>query len=157
MFRNNSFDFVMSMLCVAEIQWQDKICEAFGISWFCYSTKKLAPSQNDTKSTTKTHQCGNNPEWQPKIWRHHWNWLTSLSVHDSTIRKTLNKQGIYSRVSTAGHHEGSHCLLKKNIAACLKFAKEHIDTPQRDWQNVLWTDETKIELFWKKHTALHLA
>ena len=40
-------------------------------------------------------------------------------------------------------------LTKKNIAAHLKLAKEHIGTPQWYWQNVLWTDETKIELFGK--------
>uniref|UniRef100_A0A8C5PGB7 Uncharacterized protein n=1 Tax=Leptobrachium leishanense TaxID=445787 RepID=A0A8C5PGB7_9ANUR len=40
-------------------------------------------------------------------------------------------------------------LSKKNIAARLKFAKEHLDARQHYWQNILWTDETKIELFGK--------
>ncbi|KAF7643573.1 hypothetical protein LDENG_00237070, partial [Lucifuga dentata] len=31
----------------------------------------------------------------------------------------------------------------------LKFAKEHLDTPQHYWENVLWTDETKVELLGK--------
>ncbi|MEE6509030.1 hypothetical protein FKM82_023899 [Ascaphus truei] len=35
---------------------------------------------------------------------------------------------------------------KKNIAACLKIAKEHIDEPQDFWINVLWTDESKLQL-----------
>lgn len=34
---------------------------------------------------------------------------------------------------------------KKTISLCLKFAKDHLDTPQ----HVLWTDETKVELFGK--------
>ena len=34
-----------------------------------------------------------------------------------------------------------------NIAARLKFAKVHLDVPQRYWQNILWTDETTVELF----------
>lgn len=81
--------------------------------------------------------------------------LANICVHESTVRKTLNKQGVYGRTPL---------LTKNNIAACLKFAKEHIDTPQWYWQNVLWTDETKIELFvkntqhyiWcKKGTAYH--
>jgi hypothetical protein len=29
---------------------------------------------------------------------------------------------------------------KENIAVCLKFAKEHLDVPQRFWQNIQWTD-----------------
>ena len=46
-----------------------------------------------------------------------------------------------------GHHGRSHCCPKKNIAARLKFAKVHLDVPQRYWQNILWTDETRDELF----------
>jgi hypothetical protein len=37
--------------------------------------------------------------------------------------------------------------VQKNIAARLKFAKEHLDVPQRYWQNILWTDESKVVLF----------
>ena len=68
----------------------------------------------------------------------------NICVHESTVRKTLNKRGFYGRTPRR-----KPLLTKKNIAAHLKFAKEHIDTPQRYWQNVLWTDETKIELFGK--------
>jgi hypothetical protein len=25
-----------------------------------------------------------------------------------------------------------------------EFAKEHLDVPQHYWQNILWTDETKV-------------
>ena len=62
-----------------------------------------------------------------------------------------------------GHHGRSHCCPKKNIAARLKFAKEHLDVPQRCWQNILWTDETKVVLFgrntqqyvWRKKGTAH--
>jgi len=37
-------------------------------------------------------------------------------------------------------------LLSKNIAVC-EFAKDHLDDPEGDWKNVLWTDELKVELF----------
>jgi hypothetical protein len=40
--------------------------------------------------------------------------------------------------------------VQKNIAARLKFRKEHLDV-----QNIMWTDETKVELFGRKeHTTL---
>lgn len=29
----------------------------------------------------------------------------------------------------------------------LMFAKDHIDTPQCYWENVLWTDKPKAKLF----------
>ena len=33
----------------------------------------------------------------------------------------------------------------------LEFSKMHIDKSQSFWENVLWTDETKLELFGKSH------
>ena len=53
-------------------------------------------------------------------------------------------------------------LLKKtHIQARLKFAKEHLDDPEEAWEKVMWSDETKIELFginwtrrvWRKRNA----
>ncbi|KAI4876413.1 hypothetical protein NFI96_000578 [Prochilodus magdalenae] len=39
-------------------------------------------------------------------------------------------------------------LLKKaHVQARLKFATEHINDSARDWEKVLWSDKTKIELF----------
>ena len=48
-------------------------------------------------------------------------------------------------------------LTKAHIQAHLKFAKEHLDDPEK----VMWSDETKIELFginstrrvWRKKNA----
>ena len=58
------------------------------------------------------------------------------SVSDRTIRRCLSQ----SRPRRTP-------LLKANhIKAKLEFAKMHIDKPQGFWENVLWTDETKLEL-----------
>ena len=65
--------------------------------------------------------------------------MANVSVHDSTIRK---RHGVHGRIARR-----KPLLSKKNIAARLKFAKEHIDDPQDFWNNVLWTDESKVELF----------
>ncbi len=55
-------------------------------------------------------------------------------------------------------------LTKKNTKAHLTFAKKYLDYPQDLWANILWTDETKVELFgrcvsryiWRKtNTAFH--
>ncbi len=36
-------------------------------------------------------------------------------------------------------------LLKPvHVQARLKFAREHLDDPEEDWENVIWSDETKI-------------
>ncbi|CAJ0946106.1 unnamed protein product, partial [Ranitomeya imitator] len=73
--------------------------------------------------------------------------------------------------NTLRHHGLRSCsarrvpLLKPvHVQARLKFAREHLDDPEEFWENVLWSDETKLELFgrnttcrvWrKKNTELH--
>lgn len=44
-------------------------------------------------------------------------------------------------------------LSKKIVAAQLRFGKLHLNKQQDSWNNVLWTDETKVEMF--THYALH--
>jgi hypothetical protein len=65
----------------------------------------------------------------------------NMSVDKSMIRKTLNKNGVYGRTPRK-----KTLLSRNNIAAHLKFTKEHLDVPQRYWQNILWIDETAVEL-----------
>ncbi|KAK3553354.1 hypothetical protein QTP70_002432 [Hemibagrus guttatus] len=65
-----------------------------------------------------------------------------VSVHDPTIRKRLGKNGLHGRVPRR-----KPLLSKKNIKACLSFARKHPDDPQDFWGNTLWTDERKMELF----------
>ena len=36
---------------------------------------------------------------------------------------------------------------KKNMAAQLRFAKLHLNKPQDLWYNVIWTDETKVDVW----------
>ncbi|KAF7655032.1 hypothetical protein LDENG_00061560, partial [Lucifuga dentata] len=67
--------------------------------------------------------------------------LSDVHVNESTIRRTLNNSGVYGRVARR-----KPLLSKKNIAARLQFAKDHMNKPE-GWDNVLWIDETKIELF----------
>ena len=50
----------------------------------------------------------------------------NISVVESTIRKTLNKNGVHGRTP-----QKKLLLSQKNIAAHLKFAKVHLDVPQR--------------------------
>uniref|UniRef100_A0A3B3DUX1 Uncharacterized protein n=1 Tax=Oryzias melastigma TaxID=30732 RepID=A0A3B3DUX1_ORYME len=64
------------------------------------------------------------------------------SVSDRTIRRCLSQSGLHGRTP----------LLKRNHKkARLEFAKMHVDKSQSFWENVLWTDETKLELFDKAH------
>ncbi|KAJ4928418.1 hypothetical protein JOQ06_016210 [Pogonophryne albipinna] len=63
-------------------------------------------------------------------------------VTKATISNTLRRQGLKSCSARRVP------LLKPvHVQARLKFAREHLDDPEEDWENVIWSDETKIELF----------
>ncbi|KAK3546769.1 hypothetical protein QTP86_000652, partial [Hemibagrus guttatus] len=69
-------------------------------------------------------------------------------VTKATISNTLRRQGLKS--CSARHVP----LLKPvHVRARLKSAREHLDDPEEDWENVIWSDETKIELFGKNSTC----
>ena len=65
-----------------------------------------------------------------------------VSVHDSTMRKRPGKNDMHGRVPRQ-----KPLLAKKNMKACLTFAKKHFDENQDLYENILWTDKTKVELF----------
>uniref|UniRef100_A0A9J7YL83 Transposase Tc1-like domain-containing protein n=1 Tax=Cyprinus carpio carpio TaxID=630221 RepID=A0A9J7YL83_CYPCA len=64
-----------------------------------------------------------------------------VSVHDSTIRKRLDKNGLQGRVPRR-----KPLLSKKNIKAHLSFARKHSDDPQDFWENTLWTSVHYLKL-----------
>ncbi|KAK3561446.1 hypothetical protein QTP86_002827 [Hemibagrus guttatus] len=69
-------------------------------------------------------------------------------VTKATISNTLRHQGLKSCSARRVP------LLKPvHVQARLKFAREHLDDPEEDWENVIWSDETKIELFDKNSTC----
>lgn len=64
------------------------------------------------------------------------------SVSKRTIQRCLNKNGLHSRrPRRTPLHKPCH------VAARLNFARGHLDKEEVFWDRVLWSDETKIELF----------
>ncbi|KAI4886589.1 hypothetical protein NFI96_000787 [Prochilodus magdalenae] len=69
------------------------------------------------------------------------------NVTKATISNTLRRQGLRSCSARRVP------LLKPvHIQARLKFAREHLDVPEEYWENVIWSDETKVEIFGKNTT-----
>lgn len=66
----------------------------------------------------------------------------NIHCHRSTVRRALNESGIHGRVARK-----KPLLSKKHKASRLKFAKQHVDKSDDFWKRVLWTDESKIELY----------
>uniref|UniRef100_A0A8C5QAX1 Transposase Tc1-like domain-containing protein n=1 Tax=Leptobrachium leishanense TaxID=445787 RepID=A0A8C5QAX1_9ANUR len=63
-------------------------------------------------------------------------------VSAQTIRHTLCNEGLHVRTPRR-----TPLLSPKNKKSRLQYAKSHVDKPQKFWDSVLWTDETKLELF----------
>ena len=66
------------------------------------------------------------------------------TVSARTIRRLLNEMGCYGR-----RPRRSPLLTQRHKKARLEFAKTFLGKPKSFWENVLWTDETKVELFGK--------
>ena len=78
------------------------------------------------------------------------------TVTKRTISNTLHREGLKSCCTRK-----VPLLKKAHVQAHLKFAKEHLDDPEKAWEKVMWSDETKIELLginstrcvWRKRNA----
>uniref|UniRef100_A0AAY5L038 Transposase Tc1-like domain-containing protein n=1 Tax=Esox lucius TaxID=8010 RepID=A0AAY5L038_ESOLU len=64
------------------------------------------------------------------------------TVSKKTISNTLRRHGLKS-CST----RKVPLLKPAHVQARLKFATDHLDDPEEEWETVMWSDETKIELF----------
>uniref|UniRef100_A0A8C5QEC7 Transposase n=1 Tax=Leptobrachium leishanense TaxID=445787 RepID=A0A8C5QEC7_9ANUR len=63
-------------------------------------------------------------------------------VSAQTIRRTLRNEGLHARTPRR-----TPLLFPKYKKSRLQYAKSHVDKPQKFWDSVLWTDETKLERF----------
>ncbi|KAG2456327.1 TCB1 transposase, partial [Polypterus senegalus] len=79
----------------------------------------------------------------------------------TTISAAIHQSGLYGRVARR-----KPLRSKKHMTARLEFAKRHLKDSQTMRNKILWSDETKIELFdvnarhhvwWKPGTAYHQA
>lgn len=66
----------------------------------------------------------------------------NLQVDSSLIRRRLIENNL-----KACHPKKCPLLSKKNIKDRLNFAERHLQKPAEKWRNILWSDETKINLF----------
>jgi hypothetical protein len=60
----------------------------------------------------------------------------------TTISAALHQSGLYGRVA-----RWKLLLSKRHMTACSEFAKRYLKDSQTMRNRILWSDETKIELF----------
>ena len=75
-------------------------------------------------------------DWRPSGW----------SVTKRTISNEILKNRQKSLIP-----KKNPLLLKRHRDARLKFARQHKEKENSFWERVLWTDETKIELFGRNY------
>uniref|UniRef100_A0AAY5K9E8 Tc1-like transposase DDE domain-containing protein n=1 Tax=Esox lucius TaxID=8010 RepID=A0AAY5K9E8_ESOLU len=70
----------------------------------------------------------------------------TLDLHKAGMGyRTIGKQ-LGEKATTVGARKVP--LLKPaHVQARLKFANDNLDDPEEEWEKVMWSDETKIELF----------
>ncbi len=67
---------------------------------------------------------------------------TGLTISRDTIRRTLKRNGMH------GCRPRKKPLLKpRHKKARLEFARTHADKDEDYWESILWSDETKINVF----------
>lgn len=69
-----------------------------------------------------------------------------VQVSTSTIRRQLNSSGLHGRIARK-----KPLLRAQHKKARLEYAKKHIDEADTFWHKILWSDETKIELYGHNH------
>ena len=67
---------------------------------------------------------------------------SGTTVHPSTVRRSLGRSGLVGRVAAK-----KPLLHKGNKQKRLQYAKSHKTWDEVQWQNVLWSDESKFEMF----------
>ncbi len=80
------------------------------------------------------------------------------SCRKSTITAALHQSGLYGRVARR-----KPLLSARHMKACMEFAKKHLKDSKMVTNKILWSDETKIELFglnskryvWRKPGTAH--
>ncbi len=67
---------------------------------------------------------------------------TGVTISRDTIRRTLQRNGMH------GCCPRKKPLLKpRHKKACLEFARAHADKDDDYWDSIIWSDETKINVF----------
>ena len=72
---------------------------------------------------------------------------SGIVVTKPTISNALRREGFKSRTARK-----TPLLKKKHLRDRLKFANDHLHEPDGYWDKIIWSDETKIELFGKNTT-----
>lgn len=73
---------------------------------------------------------------------------SGVDVSSKTIARTLHRNGLHGC-----RPRKTPLLQKRHVQARLKYARSNIEKEEAYWERVLWSDETKLELFGHRDVA----
>jgi transposase len=92
-------------------------------------------------------EASNNPRTTTKVIRNNLR-ESGIDVSRQTLQRTLNKVGLHGR-----RPRKTPFLQPRHIKARLDFAKAYLENSPSFWSKILWSDETKLELFGHRDVA----
>jgi len=84
-----------------------------------------------------TNECSNAIEIQKSLKIN-----DNVEVSSNTVRRALRRNGLVARVKRK-----KPLLSKKHREQRLRFAKRHKDWTVNDWSKIVWSDESKFQIF----------
>lgn len=108
----------------------------------CWLGSKKISQKSSTRS--KDHS--------KKSYRRIWKKQVQLSQwrKKKTIDNALHRHSFHTQLPRK-----TPLLKKRHVEACLKFATQHLEKPVDYWKNVVWSDETQMEIF-SNNTRCHV-
>jgi transposase len=92
-------------------------------------------------------EASNNPRTTTKVIRNNLR-ESGIDVSRQTVQRALNKAGLHGR-----RPRKTPLLQPRHLKARLDFAKTYLDKAPNFWTKILWSDETKLELFGHRDVA----
>ncbi|GBB96231.1 hypothetical protein RclHR1_27040001 [Rhizophagus clarus] len=115
-----------------------------------YSTREIAAkpcpgcprklNERDERNIVRsimTRECSNAVQIQKSLKVN-----DDIEVSASTVRRALKRNGLAAQVKRK-----KPLLSKKHREKCLNFAKRYKDWTVSDWNKVVWSDESKFQIF----------
>ena len=84
-----------------------------------------------------TKECSNAVQLQKSL-----KTSNNVEVSTNTVRRALKRNGLVARVKRK-----KPLLSKKHREKRLKFAKDHKDWTIDEWKKIVWSDESKFQIF----------
>ena len=146
-----------------------EIAKTLGVAkstvWYILKKKERTGELSNTKTTE--NNCGgwwkNYFPGEEKPFHNSWPDQEHFQMVGVSVSKSTIKRGLHQSKFRGFTTRCKPLVSLKNRKTRLEFAKKHLKEPVQFWNNILWTDETKINLYqndgkrrvWRREGTAH--